>query len=251
MEDSAYLAQLLTGVFYTAAALPLLRLAARTGQHPERLLGWVFLLLGLSYLFYQTPFLPGMASLMTPLSFLGRVATGAAMAALAFFTRLVFRSQTRWGRTLAYGSAALIVLGICASVARGDWEGLTPLANPFFWLEWAGEIAPALWVSVEGFRQHRSATKRARFGLADPIVANRFFIWGVFGIAQAGTMLVLIPMNIEYELHGTFSTWADSAMSACETLSIAMVWLAFFPPAMYRRWVEQSVRAAPQEANPS
>jgi hypothetical protein len=54
MEDSSYLMQLLAAFFYTAASVALFRLSSRTGQRPERLLGFAPLFYGLSYFFYQT-----------------------------------------------------------------------------------------------------------------------------------------------------------------------------------------------------
>ena len=47
--------ELLAGIFFVVAAVPLLRLAGRTQQIPERILGIAFLLMGVSYLFYESP----------------------------------------------------------------------------------------------------------------------------------------------------------------------------------------------------
>ncbi len=106
MEDSAYLMQLLVGFFYTAASVPLFRLSARSGQRPERLLGFAFLCYGASYLFYQLPYPLNSESLLVPLSFLGRLATAVGVVACALFTRLVFRSDAAWARWLVRGCTA-------------------------------------------------------------------------------------------------------------------------------------------------
>jgi hypothetical protein len=244
MEDSSYLMELLAGVFYTVAAIPLFRLSRRSGERPERVLAYTFLLYGLSYLFYQIPFLPGLADWMTPLSFLGRVCTGAGITAVGLFTWQVFRPEARWARALALGSAIFIALGISMSVLRGDWEGYSALSNPFFWLEWLGEMTPLVWVGVESFLRYAGARRRAHFGLTDPIVANRFFIWGLFGVAQASAMAAMVPMSIEYERYGTFSPLMDSLMGGLEMLSVALVWLTFFPPEFYRRWLRAAAPPA-------
>jgi hypothetical protein len=240
MEDSSYIVQLLIGVFFTAASVPLFRLAGRSGELPERMLGWCFLCFGLSYLFYETPFLPGLEALLTPFSFIARLITGAGVIAVALFTWQAFRRDDAWAKWLAIGSGVSIAIGDAMSPFWGDWEGFMALSNPFFWFEWAGQTVPLAWICVEGFMHYRRARKRARFGLGDSTVANRFFLWGMFGLAQTGAMLTVVPMNIDYELHGSFAAWSDSLIGAFEGLSIVMIWLAFFPPALYRRFLERA-----------
>jgi hypothetical protein len=88
MEDSAYLTQLLAGLFYTAASVALFRLCARTGHRPERLL------------------------VLIPMSALGRIATACGVIAAAVFTRLVFRSDAAWADWMVRGSATLIAAGV-------------------------------------------------------------------------------------------------------------------------------------------
>lgn len=240
MEDSAYLMQLLAGFFYIAASVPLFRLSARSGQKPERVLGYVFLFFGLSYVFYQLPFVVRSEALLIPLSFVGRLATGAGVVAVAVFTRMVFRSEAAWATWLVRGSVLFIAVGVAVSIANEDWEGFAPLSNPGFWLEWVGMSAPLFWVGVEGFLNYAGSRRRVKFGLCDPSVSNRFFIWGLFGCAQFSAMVVMIPMCVGYEMRGTISGWTDSAMGACEMLSVGTVWLAFFPPAFYRSWLTKS-----------
>jgi len=237
MEGGAYLVQLLAGVFYIAVSVPLLRRSARSGEHPERMLGSAFLLFGISYLFYQLPMISTFSSLWVEFTVIARITTAAGLILIAFFTHLVFRKDAPWAKSLARGCALLIIAGIAISFAEGDWEGYRPLSSVGFWLEWIGLTAPGFWVAVEGFANHRRAAKRMALGLCDPIVANRFLIWGLFGVGLMGAMVVVIPMNIEYELYGTFSMWADATGGAIEMFTIATVWFAFYPPVFYRSWV--------------
>ena len=39
-----------------------------------------------------------------------------------------------------------------------------------------------LWTSVESLTWWRRMHRRVALGLADPVVANRFFLWGVLGL---------------------------------------------------------------------
>ena len=66
MEDSAYLGELLAGVFYSVAGYRLLRLALRTQEKPERVLGLTFLLMGASFLLYQIPLVFQSEAVETP-----------------------------------------------------------------------------------------------------------------------------------------------------------------------------------------
>ena len=92
-------------------------------------------------------------------------------------------------------------------------------------------------VGVEGFLGYTRTIKQVKFGFSDPLVANRFLLWCIFGVMQVCTMIVEIPMNIGFETHGVFTAWPDAAMGVFEVLTIAIVWLAFFPPAFYRNWI--------------
>ena len=51
----------------------------------------------------------------------------------------------------------------------------------------------------------------------------------------------MIPMYIAYEANnGGFADWTDQLMGSLEMLTIAIVWLAFFPPRFYRSWIERA-----------
>ena len=241
MDDNAWVVQTLAGACFVAAGIPLLRLASRSGQFPERVLGWTFLLMGISYGFYQLPLIfSGLAPLEDPFAIVGRLAYAASVVAVAFFTREVFRKGDAWARWLPWGCVALIAGGVCISGFYGDLEGLAPLSNPGFWIEWTGEIIPCFWVGIEGLIQYRKSGRRMQFGLSDPTVTNRFLLWSLFGFMQVATLVVLAPMNIEYEMHGRYSATMDALEGAFEMLTIAMIWLAFFPPALYRSWIARA-----------
>ncbi len=50
--------------------------------------------------------------------------------------------------------------------------------------------------------------------------------------------LAILPQYADYELQNLFSAAWDALIGALEILSVAAIWLVFFPPAVYRRWVE-------------
>ena len=81
-------------------------------------------------------------------------------------------------------------------------------------------------------------------GLCEPLVCNRFLLFGLFGVTQILAILFEIPMYIEYATTSSFSHWMDQVLGALEMLTISCIWLAFFPPAAYRGWI-QTAQAMP------
>jgi hypothetical protein len=243
--EHAYVGELAAAVFYLAASVHLLRASLRTGLVEGRILGTAFLFLGIGYGFYVAPdVVPSLLPLMTPLSFVGRFTLAVGTFWIAIFTWQVFRKDVAWAGWLAWGCGLLILLGIGVSIWEGDWDGFSLLTSVGYWLVWLGETIPLVWVGIEGFVGYSRSIKQVKFGFSDPLVANRFLLWCVFGIMQVCTMIVEIPMNLGFERQGVFAVWPDAAMGIFEVLTIAIVWLAFFPPTFYRNWVNGAAAAA-------
>jgi hypothetical protein len=239
--ESAFILELLAGIFFLIVAVPLLRLAARTRQLPERILGIAFLLMGASYLFYETPYALQDEALLVPFSLVGRLLWNASVVTIAAFTWVVFHRDQPWARALVWGIAVLLLSGLAISVHRGDLEGMAPIGNPGFWLEWVGQVIPFVWIAVDSLIEYSRAHRRARIGLSEPLVSNRYLLFAGFGLAQLATVVLLIPMYIAYEANnGGFADWTDQLMGSLEMLTIAIVWLAFFPPRFYRSWIERA-----------
>ncbi|MDH3519903.1 MAG: hypothetical protein OEM49_05540 [Myxococcales bacterium] len=237
MDNSAYLVEVIAGLLYLPAALHLLRLAARTGQTPERLLGWAFACLGSSYLVYAAPIVLPLENVWLIFALLGRAAVSTGCVLVALFTRRVFCAGRPWAGAAVWGCATLMVNGLLVGALTGDIEGFS-IANPGFWIEWLGQTLPILWLSAEALRQYRDARRRMRLGLADALLCNRFLLWGWFGVLQLGTWLCSLPMYFDYSQEGRFSAGMDLLVGGCEIVSLGMVWLAFTPPRLYRRWIE-------------
>ncbi len=241
MTDTAFILQLLAGIFYVIVALPLLRLAARSGQFPERMLGFTFLLFGTSYLFYQFPYLIESEALFVPFSIVGRMLWNASVLTTALFTRDVFHRGRTWARPLVWSVFALIFAGIAISIQQGDYEGMEPNGNPGFWFEWIGQLIPFVWVASAALSEYQSACRRLKVGLGEALVCNRYLLFACFGVAQIVTIALIVPMFASVEAnHGAISELLDQLMGSFEMLTIGIVWLAFFPPRFYRGWIERA-----------
>jgi hypothetical protein len=94
--------------------------------------------------------------------------------------------------------------------------------------------------------------RRVALGLADPLVANRFVLWSVWTGALGFAALLLFAVRSRafwLQLHGVdprvvmpaaIPITAALAGIAVVCAGVA-VWLAFFPPSSYRRWVRAGV----------
>jgi hypothetical protein len=246
MEDHAYIGELLAAVVYLIAGVRLLRLAQRTGEAPERLLGVAFALIGTSYLLYTAPIIYGLESLWTPLTLAGRITFAVGVVPVALFTRTVFRRHESWATWLVCGCGVLLSVGVTFSLLGGDVEGMT-LTSWWFWLEWLGYTVPPAWISVEAFLVYAGAKRRKRIGLCDALVANRYLLWAFHGLFGVGGSLSVIAMYSDYAATGTFSAWTDSLLGGLEMGSIVMLWLVFFPPTFYRRWIQSTAPVAKAE----
>jgi hypothetical protein len=246
MEDQPFVGELVAGIAYLTAGVRMLRLSQRTGEAPERLLGVAFALMGTSYLFYMTPVVFGSESLSIPLTFAGRIAFDVGIVPFALFTRTVFRSDESWATWIVCGCAVLIAVGVTCSLLAGDAEGMT-LSNGWFWLEWVGYTIPSVWMSVEAFLAYAGAKKRARIGLSDALVANRFLLWAFHGLFGVAACLTVILLYSGYAEARALTAVADRLLGCMEMGSVVTLWLVFFPPARYRNWITRdtaSVTAA-------
>ncbi len=243
MEGHAYLGEFATAFFYLVVGTRLFRLASRTGELPERLLGALFLITGTSFIVYDLPIIFDSEALWTPLNFAGRVLYLPAAIILAVFTRQVFRRESPWAAWVVYGCAALLVAGVTGSALRGDWEGFS-ISSPWFWLEWSGYTIPFAWAGAESLIQHGQARRRMRLGLCDSLVCNRLLLWGLFGTATVIVSLAIPVQYAAYERESVFNATWDILINAGEILTIALIWLVFFAPAAYRRWIEGTAATA-------
>jgi len=64
-----------------------------------------------------------------------------------------------------------------------------------------------------------------------------------FGALQIASNLVAAGQYAAYERDGAFTAGWDALYSAVSISALLMMWVAFFPPAFYRRWVTASVPA--------
>ncbi|MEN8184366.1 MAG: hypothetical protein ABFS46_17715 [Myxococcota bacterium] len=234
----------------SAVGVRLVLLARRTRRLPELSIGLGLLLIcALGHPFCALGRLPGM--LGTPLGDglfalgLGLSCTGIAL--LYCFTWRVFRVGESWARTLVIGAAltlALLAVGLLRASSHAETlSEILPLTRP-----WAVGIVLAVtgafaWTGAESFAHARRLQRRLALGLADPVVLDRFRLWGTSGLAGAAlcsTLAVCLGSGMMV-LHEP----VPLAITAAAGWVVSICWtLAFLPPAQYLRSVERRAQPA-------
>ena len=237
--NTEYLGQLINGLAYLVVGLGLARLAFRSRQRPERLLGIYFVFTAFDYLFYAVPRVFMFDAVVEVADLVARSSYAIAVASLVIFTREVFRRADVWARALMWLCIAGVGVGVVGALAFG--QGVYPAPSEFFfWPYYLGYTVACLWVATEALLAHSNARKRLAIGLCEPAVVNRYLLWGAFGALQVMACGVLLVVYHQEATQGAVSRWTDLLLSATEVSSVAMLWLAFFPPAFYTRWVGSS-----------
>jgi hypothetical protein len=235
----------------------LLRLSRRSPGGPEIWLALYFLVgaflgMGLANIVYMSWADPSLA-LPQPLTMILHAlylfGVTAGMGCLYVFTRLTFRPDARWARLLVAGVILTMVVGY-VGIGLSDGFQIRVVPGVSHWITWAVRTSVFLWLVVESFAYWARLRRRLRLGLADPLVTNRFLLWGIWAsatllmgqldplsriwyVARAGTTEQWVP-----ELGTPIVMFLVASSAGLGALVMCTVYLIFFPTAGYRRWIE-------------
>ena len=181
-------AQAIFALLLGTVGVRLLLLAARTRCFPELALGVGFLtaivaipLLGVSGFGRGT-----VADIRFPLLAIALFLLWVSLSAMSCFTWRAFRPTEAWAAGLAaslWALGAVIVVGVWHGATTGDpTEFSLTAARP--WV--IGIRLPLLlglvWTGIEAFGQYGMARRRVALEIGDPVVANRFLLWGLVSV---------------------------------------------------------------------
>jgi hypothetical protein len=236
-------------LIYLYVGVRLYGLSRRTGQLPEFLIAACFSLWVLSYLLYDIPFaiIRSHEAIPDTCAYGSLVALALGNLVFAFFIRSVFRPAARWATWLVAAIALSVIAGLAGSAWIGDWEGIDPLANPWYWLDNFGAYAPSIWMAAEGFTQYFKARRRLKLGLCEPKACNRFLLWGIAGALFMILEAIETVNDFVYALTDQWSLLLDFGVAVFEVVPAAVIWFVFFPPEFYCRWIEGSGKPADSE----
>jgi len=229
------------GAFIVASAVLGVRLVLlwrQTGEVPEGVLGTSFLaggVFGYAAMFvaaYKTAAGVPPAGVQ-PYTLAGVLGACSAALLIARGSSLIFRPGQTWATALVLGLAAAIAVFFAsfASWPVDDVHGRSRL----LWATFMTASLSYTWSTVECFQLHALLTKRARVGLASPLLADRARLWGLaFGSV---VLMYWIPF-VDYLVHDPTMApraWVQTASSLFGLSCAGAIWLGFFPPAFYRR----------------
>lgn len=253
----------LVQVVYLVAAFvlatQLLRRARRDRDLPPLLLGLNLLLsMGFGYLLSSTGMALALlvespsAHWVTRLLGAGYATTIAGLAAVGIFQWRVFWPDRRWPLAVVAGLVGLQLVGLLGygwtgGLSTGSYTGV------WAWLLVIGMVGINLWVGIEPLAYYAKLRKRIRLGLAEPMVADRFLLWGIGSLARAA-MILLGPLaermllHLGHEAQLTFSAGVLALASLLGLATSVAYWLTFYPTPAYARSVERRYRALQQPA---
>jgi len=221
----------------------MLLLAWRTGERPELLMGAGMTLVGgIGY--------PGgivsrfgigsVGEMSIPIWFISTVCTQIGATLIYAFTWQVFRAKATWAKVLVVTGVGFMVAGLAGmghalTTASPTADSALVTRGPTF-VSMVGYAGCFLWTALEGFHHHRMARRRLALGLTDPIVANRFFLWGFFGLmASVLTAISAITVLLGGKPSGTPATMLP--MGVLGAAAVIAMYLAFFSPSWYVGWL--------------
>jgi hypothetical protein len=160
-------------------------------------------------------------------------------AATYVFTWSVFRRSEAWARALVWSAGALFLATFLADGwlhhfrFPGDVQGTLSLQLSG-WLR----IGALGWGAGESLRYYAIMRRRAALGLADPVVQNRFLLWGLGIGAAAWGSLVATVVPLATGVPSLEMTGVQLSSSLHGLAAAVAMWLAFLPPAWYLRRFE-------------
>jgi len=234
-------------VVSSVVGIRLLLLSHRTRQLPELLIGVGILGIGpLGFGLSMLAAVPGRSTLpgvtLVGCSFLALFIGATSQYLFAWY---VFRLRDAWARPLCVAAVLLLAGAYAGDILSNGLINRTR-GGAFFWIGTILRVGVLGWNAAESFAYWLRMRRRLRLGLADPVVTNRFFLWGLgsgfaflgsciggAAIAATGFSSSRLPgLALLLSVHGGLA-------------AIAM-WLAFVPPRRYRRWIER--RSRPHDA---
>jgi hypothetical protein len=214
----------------------LLRLASRTRQIPERVMGLAFVASGaVGFPLLTAAELSSAAGAETVarlLANLGTVSLFTGYLGLGIGCWRIYRPAAR-GPLVPLTAGTLLILAASAVIlANSDLRagGLRDLA---FWSGVATGSAAFGWNACESFALYAQLRRRLALDLVEPEVANRVLMWGIGSSAAfAMTLHGLATRVLVGHVSGDGHRLVSSGFGLIAAIAIG---LAFFPPAAYRR----------------
>jgi hypothetical protein len=153
----------------------------------------------------------------------------------------VFGPESRWRWTLlvvlcAFGALSRVMMTRAVAPELLSGASVPPVPG---W-DTASVVSFALtfgWTALESLRYHGMLRRRQALGLADPVLVNRFLVWGGGAAATCLLVLLLAGLYLQGVTLMAGSLLASTLVAASGVVNAVVPYLTFTPPAAYLRFV--------------
>jgi hypothetical protein len=245
MEPSAFIMEAIAGVICLVLGSRLYWRSRRSVQLSDSFIALALLTWALGYALYDIPYAFSQSDELIPpfFSYTSMLTFNLGNLVLAMFTQEVFRKHEHWAGWLIVAIAICMLLGSAGAAWADDWDLVYPLESPGYWPQTLADLAPQFWLGFEGLRYSFNARRRLALGLLEPFPCHRILLLGVAGALWAVLEIVIVVQDFIYNIMGDWSGALGVVNGLLEIVPISILWLAFFPPAFYRRWIEAAAPA--------
>lgn len=251
MEILSSLATLAFVVVGATVGTRLILLSRRTGELPERAVGLALLLIG--GVGYPLAVVSG-AGVVAPLTGVRLLAVAtlildAGFIAIVVFTWSVFRREQAGARALlAFLCLAYVAHALGIGFQSLSMQSPAELSSGSSPLTLGGQALNSVafgWTAFEAWRYWWMLHKRAAIGLGDPVVRNRFLLWGMS--ATASLLTNGLSWWIVYQGIDFFeSVGVQAAIGILSVASCTGQYLAFLPPQAYLSRLRSADAGSPE-----
>ncbi|MCG8592248.1 MAG: hypothetical protein MJE66_23390 [Proteobacteria bacterium] len=154
------------------------------------------------------------------------------------FTWRVFRP----GSTAATAVSSAALGGFVGFCAIQLWRLSNEAYMPGYGTHWSNlgtqvlALGCYVWAGTEAFRYASLMRRRLALGLADPVVLNRFVLWGYTMVFSFGSLIgSTVAGFLGFEARD--SVWIRLMIAFCGITVSVCLYLAFVPPRSYIQWV--------------
>jgi hypothetical protein len=169
-----------------------------------------------------------------------QVAIRLAAFSILLFTWRVFRAKESWAAGV-FGALSLALL--VSYLAFPSTRSYATSSSELFWYDLftVARTACLGWGAVESLSYYARARRRLRIRLLDPLVANRFLLWGI-GLSSITLLMATTLFASAVGVDPAVPGWV-LLESLAGLVGATTIWLTFFPSGAYRRLIEARAEA--------